>query len=308
MAERDFSRRDILKIAGTTAAGLTVGKMENWLSPQSSAPQFIPCLEGVGNVSYAETGARSESGLHIGTVLFEGQGAKDRKADYLEPHIVDYLPKNDPYYNYKTLKYREAGEELTVPGTTKRYIDIDKKKGVPGQIMQPNAVIIHTTQGPNDDTLRPAMDYYNYFQNNQIPRGGTGVATQFAVGKRGDAMHMAELFQNGVRRTYGCAYYPATIGIEMIERTVYGSKKEVPKGQYDKTIDIVKFCLDKYDLPVGTHSASWTSSRDQHMKNFRPGVYGHYQLNPNNKSDPGRGLMGDILKDLTAYKKQRTYR
>lgn len=303
MKEQGFSRRDLFRIGGQTAAGLVAAEVTGKLGQAAEKKnKFTPCLQ------FAETGTKSESGLHIGTVLFEDQRSKDRKADYLEPMTFkkEKLSQNDPYYHYKLLRYKDAGEELDL-GIPKHYIDIGPSRGVPGQIVEPNAIVVHTTQIKewHDNPNIPAYRLYQSFQNQS--GNEYGAATHFAVDREGGAVQMAELFKKGVRRTYGCASYPATIGIEMFEMTVFESKREVPKAQYDKTMYIIEESLKHYDLPIGSHDASWRSRTDIHMKNFRPGVYGHYQLNPFNKTDPGAGLMRDILKDLRTPKDTRTH-
>lgn len=188
----------------------------------------------------------------------------------------------------ETITPAEAGREIDL-GIPRHLLPSGQEYGIPGEIRVPNAIVLHTTQTPGDT----AISVYEFFRDRK-----RGASTQLAVGKAGDAVQMARFYKNGVDRTYGCRNYPATIGIEMTELGVYNSREETPAKQFETTAEITLSLMEQYAIPLGDYDADWHSDSNARIQNLPPGVYGHYQLNPETKTDPGIGFLRDLRKEI----------
>jgi hypothetical protein len=163
--------------------------------------------------------------------------------------------------------------------------------GRPGTCIQPAKIVIHTTAGPSTK----AEDTYRFFAGGA---GGAGTGTQFVIGKEGEVIQMAELFKDQVETTRGVQNYSDHISIEVVDDNVYGSKNEAPAVQYASLIKLVKQLMQQYNIPLGDLQYDWKSPNNEKNMSLGKGVYGHYQLNPQTKTDPGINFMRDLRKDL----------
>lgn len=154
----------------------------------------------------------------------------------------------------------------------------------------PRKVVLHTTVSP-----ATAEGIYDYFAKGA---GGRGVGTQFVIGKDGKVIQMTEMFDKEIEESVGTAYHNAeAINIEMTDTGVYASKDAAPNAQYQAMLSLVKKLMQQYNIPKGNVGYDWKASSDS-SKDSPPGIYGHYQLNPSNRTDPGIGFMRDFLADL----------
>lgn len=271
MPEREFSRREILKITGGLTAAAALGEQ----------------------LMYTDS-------AHAQTRSFD-------------------IP-SEPIHGYqygKEITLFEAGKEIDL-GIPKKFLPVDKKYGIPptrldrqlpniGQIWEPNCIVLHTTA--NYD--RTAKDTYNYFRYNQTPRPAkddqgrpirVGVAAHFAIGKGGDALQMTPLYENGITRAYAVHDYPANLSMELTQNGVYNSRYAAPEAQFEKTVALTMRLMEQYNIPLGKHEYNWQAKKNGRLYDdevpIPPGVYGHYQLNPLTRSDPGRGFLRDVRSEI----------
>jgi len=155
----------------------------------------------------------------------------------------------------------------------------------------PTKIVLHTTWGGGD-----VGNLYEYFASGS---GGKGVGTQFGIGKDGRVIQMAETLSDKVEITAGIANYNSqAISIELCHSSNYSSKNEVPPAQYNAAVSLVKALMSQYNIPVGSLEYTWISPSNARNPNAGPGIYGHYQLNPITKTDPGSGFMRDFRESL----------
>lgn len=162
--------------------------------------------------------------------------------------------------------------------------------GRPGRCIVPNFIVIHTTAGP----WTTAEQVYQYFNGGA---GGRGVASQFVIDKQGDAIQMGETLDTQIDVLYGTGNYPDAINIELNDPNVYSSKASATPAQYTKLLTLVKALMKQYNIPLGPHEYTWASP-DIMYHAYPRGVYGHYQLNPIVRTDPGAGFLRDVRQDL----------
>jgi N-acetyl-anhydromuramyl-L-alanine amidase AmpD len=149
---------------------------------------------------------------------------------------------------------------------------------------------MHTTISDKD-----AAGIQNYFATGAQ---GRGVGTQFVIGNDGKVIQMVEMFEDKIEESLGTANHNAgAINIEMTHTGVYGSKNDAPAAQYQAALSLVKKLMQQYRIPKGNIEYDWKAGSDSE-KVSQPGVFGHYQLNPSNREDPGIGFMKDFREDL----------
>jgi len=163
--------------------------------------------------------------------------------------------------------------------------------GRPGTCFKPKWIVMHITAGSETT----ALQLFNYFNSGS---DGRGVGTQFAIGKQGDDLQMTQSFTNKFETAYGVANYNnGAISIELTQLTIFSSKSQVPPKQYAEAIRLVKALMKQYNIPVGPYGYTWKAPSNSNV-NPPSGVYGHYQLNPDDRTDPGEGFMRDFRIDI----------
>lgn len=169
--------------------------------------------------------------------------------------------------------------------------------GRPGTcVSNPTRVVLHTTGGGKAaESITKAETIYQYFANSP---DGRGVGSHFAIGKGGEVIQMVETLEGKIEMAYAVANYADHISIEIIHAYTYNSKDEMPPAQYQSLLNLVKTLMGKYNIPVGNLEYTWKASSDRATIDAAPGIYGHYQLNPLTRGDPGAGLIRDIREDL----------
>lgn len=163
--------------------------------------------------------------------------------------------------------------------------------GRPGTCFKPKWIVMHITAGSENT----ALQVFGYFNSGA---GGRGVGTQFAIGKQGDDIQMTQSFTNKFETAYGVANYNnGSISIELTRLTIFSGKSQVPPKQYAEAVRLVKALMKQYNIPVGPNGYTWKGPNDSNV-NPPSGVYGHYQFNPDTRTDPGAGFMRDFRKDI----------
>ena len=150
----------------------------------------------------------------------------------------------------------------------------------------PERIVLHTTAG-----ARTADETYNYFAKGA---GGRGVGTHFVIGSDGKTIQLAELYPSMLEYTAGVLNYRPHISIEMTtaaSKPVYDNRNEATNEQYQATMKLVLLLMQQYNIPLGNADYFQLLPSDR-------GVYGHYQLDPLRKTDPGWGWMRDFREDL----------
>lgn len=164
--------------------------------------------------------------------------------------------------------------------------------GRPGTCVAPAYIVMHTT----DTNETRAEQVYQYFNTGA---GGRGSATQFAIGKQGDVIQMTETLDTQVETAYGVGNYSNTISIELTQSGIYTGKSQATTTQYNAALCLVKALMKQYNIPLGQYDYTW-SSPDMTHYNYPSGIYGHYQLNPGVRIDPGSGFLRDFRIDLAS--------
>lgn len=162
--------------------------------------------------------------------------------------------------------------------------------GRPGTCVVPQKIVLHVTASDLS-----ANDVYKYFAGGSA---GRGVGAHFIIDKDGTVIQVAETLENRVEVAYAVANYSDHISIEMVSSNLYGSKSEAPTAQYQAALTLVKKLMNQYGIPVGNLSYDWRAPSDLFTSLALPGVYGHYQLNPLTRTDPGIGILRDMRQDL----------
>ncbi len=181
-------------------------------------------------------------------------------------------------------------EFLPLPGSPSCAGTDDKTCGRPGYCTTPKKIVVHTTWGGSS-----AQNVYEYFASGA---GGRGVASHFIIGKDGQMLQLVDSFSNIIEVAYAVHNYIDHISIELVNDTDYSSKSAVPPAQYSSLISLIRTLMSQYHVPLGTLEYDWLSSTDSYNPAAIPGIYGHYQLNPATRSDPGEGLVKDLRNDL----------
>lgn len=167
--------------------------------------------------------------------------------------------------------------------------------GRPGLCVKPRIIVMHITTGDMNE-----LATWDFFATGSPSKEGglKGVGSHFIIGKDGKTIQIVETLSDEVEVSIGTANYYDHISIEMVNKYVYNSKQEVPPAQYQSTLQLVRKLMTHYNIPVGNLEWTWKALSDQNSPQVVPGIYGHYQLNPNSRTDPGAGLMRDLREDL----------
>ncbi len=152
------------------------------------------------------------------------------------------------------------------------------------------AVVIHTTEGRYDSDLphevNQARNFRNvvrYFQNNT-----RNVSAHYVIGPNGEIAHMVNDTDVAHTQTY---YNGRSIGIECAG---WGRRPETwTPEMMDALVDLTAYLCVKWEIPAyhpeGTaYESPFRVVLDEDNERFTgPGLVGHFQVQPWNKSDPG---------------------
>lgn len=165
--------------------------------------------------------------------------------------------------------------------------------GRPGFCTIPTKIVLHVTA-----SNASAVATYQFFADGApTSQGRAGTATQFIVDKNGEIIQLVEMFTDKSEVAWGTAGYQDHISIEMVNSNIYNGRSEAPSAQYQKTLSLVKSLMTQYNIPIGNLEFDWKAASNQAVSGLI-GVFGHYQLNPQTRSDPGSGFMRDFREDL----------
>lgn len=183
-------------------------------------------------------------------------------------------------------------------------LGVEKKLLPFGELMRPGScgvkptkIIVHTTEG-----ITGADALWDYFADSPE---GRYASTQFTVGKDGKALQMLETLSDKVEIGWAVANYnDDSISIEVGHTGDYNSKSEAPAAQYQSLIDLIRKLMGAYNIPVGdieyTTVNSSNAADSGSIKKSSIGIFGHYQLSPDDRQDPGQGFLRDVRADLKA--------
>jgi hypothetical protein len=163
--------------------------------------------------------------------------------------------------------------------------------------VKPTKIVIHTTWGPE----QKAQDLWNYFAS-----ANRAASTHFVVGKDGSVLQMLETLTDKAEIGWAVSYFnDDSISIELTCRCNYNSKSEMPSQQYEQLLKLVRTLMGAYNIPVGNVEYNAINNANNPaaggpISKSTQGIFGHYQLSPDDRSDPGQGL----LRDLRAEAKQ----
>ena len=153
----------------------------------------------------------------------------------------------------------------------------------------PTKIVLHTTA-----YLTGADAIYEYFASGSE---GRGVGSHFMVGVDGKTLQMAEMFTDRIEHAYAVGGHKRHISIEQgstAAHPVYTSKSDMSSVQYQATLQLVKKLMQQYKIPLG--DIEWEQT--QGITDDTIGVFGHYQIDPVNRSAPGAGWFRDFREDL----------
>jgi hypothetical protein len=188
------------------------------------------------------------------------------------------------------IKFTDDNRLLPLPNQNSCARTVTGACGRPGTCAVPAKIVLHITVNDID-----AAATFQFFAGGGA---GAGTGSHFIIGKDGHILQAVEMLENQIEIAYAVAGYTDHISIEMVSRPVYHSKAEVPQAQYQATLNLVKALMTQYNIPLGNLEYTYKSNTDAFNPQITAGVYGHYQLNPGTKTDPGEGLMRDIREDL----------
>lgn len=182
-------------------------------------------------------------------------------------------------------------QPLTIPGTEKKLVQPGPRHV--GECITPQAIIMHTTAG---GTLDSNWDYFNSGANGSLSNA------QFIIGDTGKIYQTVEMYQTTGELAWTSNYANGySFGIEMAEDYILGGKEDMKTEQYQAALNLVCTLMKQYNIPLGTTEADWVNtSQSASDANLVPGIYGHYQIWPSGKEDPGRGWLTDFRADLKA--------
>src|SRR5258708_2299889 len=179
-------------------------------------------------------------------------------------------------------------------GIQKTLIPIRPWHGRPGWCMTPKSIVLHITA--TGGTPAQIRDYFASGSN------GRGSSAQFIIGQNGSALQILETLGTTAEVGFGVGGYLNDISIEMISPAVYRNKAAQPVAQYNTTITLVRKLMAQYHIPLGNLQWNWQDFNNPlGDPNLAMGVYGHYQLNPFARTDPGSGWFCDFRNDLGAH-------
>lgn len=195
-----------------------------------------------------------------------------------------------------------AGEKRLLPLPSQKTADgkitcsdtLTEACGRPGECVVPRKIVLHTTAG-----FVNMNELYNFFANGSPSSGGyNGVGSHFAVGKDGQVLQMVEMYPDKTEKAYAVANYGDHISVEINHSGVYSDKNAAPGEQYRAVLGLVKKLMSQYSIPLGNLEYTWKAMSNQPDPTAGSGVFGHYQLNPSNRTDPGIGFFRDLRNDL----------
>lgn len=197
--------------------------------------------------------------------------------------------------NETALGYQECnGSPFIVPGTVIKLLPKGEEYGRPGHCIAPKKIVIHTTGGEPGQTLEGL-----YSKLADTSSNTEGVSTNFAVDETGNIMQFVNMYTSLSETTRGVrSYNDEQISIEIMSPTIRQGKSEISAAQYNAVIKLTRDLMLQYNIPLGDKDYTWKAPTDAYTSASEPGVFGHYQLNPQSKPDPGEGLMRDIKTDL----------
>jgi len=182
-----------------------------------------------------------------------------------------------------------------------------------GDCVIPQTIVMHTTAG---STTADAT--YDYFESG----GGRsrGVGSHFSIGQDGKVIQMTRMYKDKVDWVQTVGDFKPHISIEMgssEEAPVYESRSEMSPDQYRAAKTLVKALASTYNIPLG--NLEWDCSEPLSQFQIQNGVtklypdlkdctgfytqkgiYGHYQMSPSIRTDPGKGWMRDFREELKA--------
>ncbi|MDO8498594.1 MAG: N-acetylmuramoyl-L-alanine amidase [bacterium] len=165
--------------------------------------------------------------------------------------------------------------------------------GRPGFCTTPTKIVLHTTWSPVN-----AVDTYNYFANGSPSASGlAGVGSHFIIDKDGSTLQLVDLYRDKTEVAWAVAGYVDHISIEIVNNGDYSGKSAMPSVQYQATLSLVRSLMQQYNITLGNLEYTWKTPSNTALPNL-VGVFGHYQLNPQTKTDPGAGLVRDIRTNL----------
>lgn len=277
------------------------------------------CSGQVGNTFYTQVSCGDPSIVCSGELGNNGSG---KTCHYCVSPLV--LTGSPPQPTPSPTRYKTTSNTVTVPGTKSESattqgglptrcsgipisLGVEKKLlplpnegicsqtvtgacGRPGNCIIPKRIVIHVTGGGTS-----AESLYSYFASGSEYRG---VGTQYVVDRAGKALQMTETLDTEIEVAYGVAYYVDHISIELVNDVVYKNKSESTPAQYQATLNLVRKLMAQYGIPKGNLEYDWRSNTDTFNSAAVPGIYGHYQLNPGSRADPGDGFLRDFRADL----------
>ncbi len=190
-----------------------------------------------------------------------------------------------------------SGEVVDL-GFPKKLLSFDQLSRPGNCGVTPTKIILHTTWGHED-----AEGLFNYFETKPE---GRYASTQFVVGKDGEVLQMLETLKGKVEIGWAVSYFnDDSISIEIGHSGNYSSKADLPPVQYESVMKVVAALMQAYNIDVGNIEAD-AINNSNNPENGGPisknsiGVFGHYQLSPDDRTDPGEGFLKDIRADLKA--------
>lgn len=159
-----------------------------------------------------------------------------------------------------------------------------------------DAIVIHTTEGGyraenthEENQMRNFLGNINYFKSND-----RNVSAHFVMGPNGEICYMVNESDVAHTQTY---YNGRGIGIECAG---WSRRPETwTPEMLDSLVELVAYLCVKWEVPAyqpeGTaYEGPWSVRLDENTQRFvAPGIVGHYQVQPWNKSDPGQHFPWD---------------
>lgn len=180
-----------------------------------------------------------------------------------------------------------------IPNFSKKLLSI-RDLARPGNCgIKPTKIVVHTTQG-----VETVEAQFEDFENQT-----RGASTAFMVGKDGQVMQMLELLEDKAEIGWGVGNYNShAISIEVGRNGNYESRDEAPPEQYESLLKLIAALMQVYSIPVGDVEYDTVNTGDSPgdgpIDASTLGIFGHYQLNPSGKTDPGRGFLRDVREDI----------
>jgi hypothetical protein len=186
-------------------------------------------------------------------------------------------------------------------GVEKRLLSITATGRTGECVPNPINIVMHTTAGATT-----AEDTYDWFEN----KGGKGLGSHFTIGQDGKIIQMVEMYEGAVEFVQTVGSFKSHISIEMGSsgsKPVYESIAEMTPEQYASAKKLVKALATTYNIPIG--SLEYNCAYPSGLKLYadldncdgfyqEKGIYGHYQLSPSIRTDPGRGWMREFREEL----------